>query len=365
MGGTGEQKAEEKEKNHAPNDPGAVPFSLKPSVNASHEMKEQENEVAEREKDTLSDGCRAPVPAVQAADGSPTQQRSASYPRQDPWKPSAHLTFEEKYELRGQIAKGAYGEIRACVPRIGKPKGAIVVKIVRHSPKTAKELRREQLIHSKVKHEYIIQLHEIFSSERYVHFVMEFAAGGDLSEAIIAEYARWRDGAGLRDRDATTATRHVLKALEYLHDQSIAHRDVKCGNILVFSSEVPLENNTFKLCDLGLAAQHSGNEFFFDAVGSPDFVSPEMLLFPPKHNELTDLWSLGVVVYMMQAARAPFESDEDIRGMYCDLRSVPWNVKSDAARKFIDTLFVAPHARPSAREHLKHQWLTCSETGEK
>eukprot|EP00928_Gymnodinium_smaydae_P090692 TRINITY_DN7444_c0_g1_i4.p1 TRINITY_DN7444_c0_g1~~TRINITY_DN7444_c0_g1_i4.p1 ORF type:complete len:195 (-),score=30.52 TRINITY_DN7444_c0_g1_i4:166-750(-) len=194
---------------------------------------------------------------------------------------------------------------------------------------------------------------------------MEFAAGGDLSEAIIAEYARWRDGAGLRDRDATTATRHVLKALEYLHDQSIAHRDVKCGNILVFSSEVPLENNTFKLCDLGLAAQHSGNEFFFDAVGSPDFVSPEMLLFPPKHNELTDLWSLGVVVYMMQAARAPFESDEDIRGMYCDLRSVPWNVKSDAARKFIDTLFVAPHARPSAREHLKHQWLTCSETGEK
>eukprot|EP00928_Gymnodinium_smaydae_P090693 TRINITY_DN7444_c0_g1_i5.p1 TRINITY_DN7444_c0_g1~~TRINITY_DN7444_c0_g1_i5.p1 ORF type:complete len:365 (-),score=70.64 TRINITY_DN7444_c0_g1_i5:77-1171(-) len=361
MGGTGEQKAEEKEKNHAPNDPGAVPFSLKPSVNASHEMKEQENEVAEREKDTLSDGCRAPVPAVQAADGSPTQQRSASYPRQDPWKPSAHLTFEEKYELRGQIAKGAYGEIRACVPRIGKPKGAIVVKIVRHSPKTAKELRREQLIHSKVKHEYIIQLHEIFSSERYVHFVMEFAAGGDLHDIIACEFQHWGDGAAVRDKDAAVVITHVLKALEFLHLQRIAHRDVKILNILAVSRAVPLSRSTFKLCDFGFAARRPADDFFFEKVGSPYFVSPEILQRPHMHTESTDLWSLGVVAYMLQAARPPFESDEDTLGMRCDLRGVPWNVKSDAARKFIEELFVDPDARPSARQHLQHLWLTGSE----
>merc|ERR1712107_40351 len=94
----------------------------------------------------------------------------------------------------------------------------------------------------------------------------------------------------------------------YMHSQQIVHRDIKCENVLLSRVDVPLEENTFKLCDFGFAAVDRG-QGLNDRLGSPT-VAPEVVC-GHRYGAPVDIWSTGVLLYMMLSAMPPFYAATD------------------------------------------------------
>merc|ERR1719281_1978329 len=103
---------------------------------------------------------------------------------------------------------------------------------------------------------------------------MEYCRGGDLFDALAQ--TRQATGRGIPEQDASVAERHILLALAYLDSEHIAHRDIKCENVLLLYEKVQISQNVLKLCDFGFATYDDGSGLT-DRLGSPDTVAPEVI----------------------------------------------------------------------------------------
>merc|ERR1719281_896576 len=99
---------------------------------------------------------------------------------------------------------------------------------------------------------------------------MEYCRGGDLFDALAQ--TRQATGRGIPEQDASVAERHILLALAYLDSQHIAHRDMKCENVLLMHASIQIRKNVLKLCDFGFAACDGGNSLT-DQLGTPDTIA--------------------------------------------------------------------------------------------
>merc|ERR1719247_110513 len=191
---------------------------------------------------------------------------------------------------------------------------------------------------------------------------MEYGRGGDLFDAITAN--RKNTGLGIPEIDAAVAQRHILLALEYLDSQHIVHRDIKCENILLLHEKLPISQNVLKLCDFGFATYDDGSGLT-DRLGSPDTVAPEVII-GRRYGTKADVWSAGVMLFMMLSARSPFWAPTDdlvlkrVRAAEWSMTGDPWSTVSEAAKACIRAMMTAePHQRPSAMDMLqKRPWLS-------
>lgn len=155
----------------------------------------------------------------------------------------------------------------------------------------------------------------------------------------------------------------MLAALEYMHGHHVVHRDIKCENVLLAHAGVPIEQNLFKLCDLGFAARDRGLGLS-DRLGSPDTVAPEVVR-GSTYGTPVDIWSTGVLVYMMLAATPPFSGSTDsevlkkvLTGTY-NLGSAIWERVYRLPKRMIARLItVDASLRPTATLALRDEWLT-------
>lgn len=97
-----------------------------------------------------------------------------------------------------------------------------------------------------------------------------------------------------------------MRTLIYLHSQGIVHRDLKPENML-FENE---GSNVLKIIDFGIAARIESEEFLTDRIGTPYFIAPEVIY--KKYNEKCDIWSAGVIFYMMLTGVLPFKADNEV-----------------------------------------------------
>lgn len=217
--------------------------------------------------------------------------------------------FEDKYALvgNGPLGEGTFGLVWRCTPksskviREDKEMAAKIVRKARLQPRDMKYLLGddgEVKLHLTMKHDHICELLEYFDEPSTVTLILEYCRGGDLFDSIVAQSKL--TGRGFTELQAIIATRHVLSALEYLHKQKVVHRDIKCENILLKHDDIKVEDNIFKLCDFGFAAHDSG-QGLTDRLGSPDTVAPEIVV-GTKYSTPVDMWSAGVLVYMMLSA---------------------------------------------------------------
>eukprot|EP00928_Gymnodinium_smaydae_P007552 TRINITY_DN12705_c0_g4_i2.p1 TRINITY_DN12705_c0_g4~~TRINITY_DN12705_c0_g4_i2.p1 ORF type:complete len:740 (-),score=162.38 TRINITY_DN12705_c0_g4_i2:21-2240(-) len=284
--------------------------------------------------------------------------------------------FGDAYDLigNGPLGEGTFGLVWRCLP--SEPLGG--GDSTRRPERAAKIIRKDRLrvaaksvktglfeiqMHVALQHRNIVRLIEYFDDPTALTLVMEYCAGGDLFDTILDEYKYWNDNAAMRERDAAHVTRHVLIATKYLHELSIAHRDLKCENVVLLHRDVLIQENTFKVCDFGFAAKETGNGFS-DRVGSPDTVAPELLGTRCHYGLPADVWSIGCMVYMMLSGSPPFrgETDEDVMrqvraGSYC-LSGNFWDSISEDAKHVIRSLMaVSPHMRATADDTLEMPWL--------
>lgn len=289
--------------------------------------------------------------------------------------------FERNYSLvgHGPLGEGTFGLVWLCTPKTPKRLGSpdkpapkeMAAKIVRKANLREREVRYllgedgEVQLHLTMKHPHIVQLFEYFDELKEVTMVLEYCAGGDLFDAIVAQRPKDKKGSlGFTEKQSVVATRHVLSALEYIHEQSVVHRDIKCENILLQhrTSNTAVEDNVFKLCDFGFAA-HDKGEGLTDRLGSPDTVAPEVVV-GTKYSTPADLWSTGVLVYMMLSAKPPFYGSSDgevlrkVRTGSYTLTGDPWDSTSPEPKNLIACLMtVEAKQRPTATEALKCDWL--------
>jgi len=218
---------------------------------------------------------------------------------------------------------------------------------------------------------YIVRLFDVFEEQISVldgsktYLVMEEMEGGDLLDRITEKrvYA---------ETDARAVARSLLQAVRYMHNKGIAHRDIKPENILLLSRD---DDTTIKLCDFGCAAWVTdGPNCLQSMAGSPQYAAPEVYNRTAEmgYGKECDLWSVGVVLYVMLGGYAPFEAETvyEIATLVCDgdwqFHDQYWSEISQAPKDLITGLLTIPVPdRLTSEQALESDWLKRRRRGDK
>ena len=258
------------------------------------------------------------------------------------------------------IGEGSFAHVKAS--RNIRTGTAVAIKVVdkmcrRFDPKL---LRSEIDTMMHCDHPNCVTLFQVFDEPEKTYMVMELMTGGNVMDRIVE-----------LDHCSEELTCHVvtqtLSALRHLHGLGITHRDLKPENLLYASADPNSESyNTIKLADFGLA-RIMEDGCLKTMCGTPAYVAPEVLFQSVKkngyHHEV-DLWSLGVVVYVMLSGFLPFSHDskpalfELIKNGDFDFPSPWWDEVSRDATDFVNGLLVVdPAERFTIDQCLRHEWL--------
>lgn len=196
-------------------------------------------------------------------------------------------------------------------------------------------LEREISLQRSLFHENIAQVYEVVRTDSAIFIVMECCHNGELFDRIN------RTGP-LPEREAALVFHQLLSALIYLRQRGLSHRDVKPENVLFH------RNGKAKLIDFGFSCRRDEDEFRQTVCGTPSYTAPEILRRQPYDSELVDVWSLGVTLYAMLAARLPFEDGpcEKRKSNILNLRYTPQPQLSARAQKLFAAIFVEARLRP-------------------
>lgn len=260
--------------------------------------------------------------------------------------------IRDTYDLAEvSIGEGSYGVVRRGVHKISGQTRAVKI-IPRDRLKLLPRFRDEVKIMKELEHPNIIRLFETFEDDAFIYLVMELCEGGELFDRIIAT-------GFFGEREAACTVRQMLGALFYLHRRGVCHRDLKPENFLLSSS---LPEADLKLIDFGLSARVQAGVALKTRSGTPYYVAPEVL--SGSYDEKCDLWSIGVLTYVLLCGYPPFNgnSDKDILVRVKSGKFVfpdsEWKTVSASAKDFVSKLLeLKPANRMSAKEALEHPWI--------
>jgi calcium-dependent protein kinase len=270
------------------------------------------------------------------------------------------------------LGKGQYGEVRKAKHQ--KTKGKYAVKTIIKSRVRRKEiLRRENEFLLRATHPNICNVVDIFEDNSHMYIVQDFYNGGELFDEIIERYTNNRP---FTEKDICSIVQQLLSGLSYCHDTlGICHRDLKPENIMLRKrGELDVVIIDFGLAVTIDSTDESGGhtDHMSTQVGTPYYMAPE--IFKGDYNRACDMWSLGVITYVMMCGYPPFNGGDE-KGILqavknpknnvdFDLRE-RWGNASKESMAFIKSLLNRnPRARPSAQVALEHPWFKKTNTAE-
>jgi calcium-dependent protein kinase len=258
--------------------------------------------------------------------------------------------ISKEYIMGKTLGKGAFGTVRLCVHKATKQTRAC--KILKKANQDMQALYEEVEILSKLSHPNIMQIYEVFNDKTNFYIVSEFCQGGELFDAISKK-------GSFSENEAARIMKQVLSAICYSHQNNIVHRDLKPENILLDDKGSDL---TIKIIDWGCAKSFKKNEKMTNADGTPYYIAPEVL--EGNYDEKCDVWSCGVILYIMLCGYPPFngETDDDIlvavkKGKY-DFPKEEWSSVSKEAIELINGMLTyEPNKRLSALDCMNQSWF--------
>ncbi|XP_046440388.1 calcium/calmodulin-dependent protein kinase type 1-like isoform X2 [Daphnia pulex] len=263
-------------------------------------------------------------------------------------------SLEDRYELKDLLGTGAFSQVRLAESKTEAGK-LFAVKIIDKTALKGKEdsLENEIKVLRRLKHPNIVQLLETYEDKSKVYLVMELVTGGELFDRIVEK-------GSYTEKDAADLMRQVLEAVDYMHEQGVVHRDLKPENLLYYC---PDEDSKIMISDFGLSKMEDSG-IMATACGTPGYVAPEVLAQKP-YGKAVDVWSIGVISYILLCGYPPFYDESDanlfaqiLKGEF-EFDSPYWDEISDSAKDFIRRLMcVDVNKRFTCREALQHPWIS-------
>lgn len=268
------------------------------------------------------------------------------------------------FEIQKKIGKGSFGKVYLAKQLLtGAP---VALKVI--SKKSLKRKKAEQRIEKEIKilksipsHANVIRFLEIFQDCDYHYFVFEFAELGDLVSYF------YKEDLFPEDR-LRVFFRQFLNGLQHLHECNIIHRDIKPDNILMDKNFTP------KIADFGISNIFDSNEVIRDTGGTPLYLSPEVIENQGRINFQTDVWSAGIVLYLLVFGDTPFKG-QNINELFLQILSkeVNFDVANDfkgdqgLIKDLIKKMLTKnPEKRITIKQIFEHKWMRiCSTVFEK
>ncbi|XP_076638711.1 ribosomal protein S6 kinase 2 beta isoform X1 [Colletes latitarsis] len=265
------------------------------------------------------------------------------------------VSVADEYEFKQEIGKGSYSTVYLAVHKASKIEYA--VKMIEKSKRDPTE--EIEILLRYGRHPHIVTLRAVHEDDKRAYLVLELLRGGELLDRLLQRRS-------LTEREAAEVMYTIASVVHYLHENGVVHRDLKPSNILY--SKPGADPATLCLCDLGFAKQlRAENGLLMTPCYTANFVAPEVLK-RQGYDAACDIWSLGVLLYIMLAGYTPFrnspgDSATDILDRigpgYIDIESGIWCQISIEAKELVKRmLHVDPNRRPTAAAVLKYPWIS-------
>jgi len=342
---------------------------------------------AVREQDPPVDTCCGPrplrrvprdpglEPARKAPARVPTELRRAvkGHSIHDNIGRLKHLTPKATHELQlkpvekdfmvgWQLGKGSFGTVFVALSRTNRQdvRAVKVIDLEHADDRTITKLAAEVSTMRRVDHPNICALDDCYLHEKKFYMVIEYCSGGELFDRITAKdhYS---------EREARVAFAQMVEAVGHCHQYEVVHRDLKPENMLYAGPEGTRSAHVLKVCDFGLSTVFDGGRNdLHRKVGTPGYVGPEVLTATEArgYGKECDLWSLGVILYVMLSGSMPFYGRDKAEvyrntcsGKY-DIAGPEWKlVSADAASLVRKLLVVDPVRRAAPVDVFAHPWM--------
>ncbi|CAG4952724.1 unnamed protein product [Colias eurytheme] len=265
--------------------------------------------------------------------------------RERPAKTSIRVGF---YDIERTIGKGNFAVVKLARHRITKTE--VAIKIIDKSQLDASNLQkvyREVDIMKRLDHPHIIKLYQVMETKNMIYIVSEYASKGEIFD-YIARYGRMAEQAARRK------FWQILSAVEYCHERRIVHRDLKAENLLLDA------NMNIKIADFGFSNYYAQGELLATWCGSPPYAAPEVFEGKRYTGPEIDIWSLGVVLYVLVCGALPFDGStlQSLRDRVLSGRfRIPYFMSEECESLIRKMLVLEPMKRYTIEQIKKHRWM--------
>lgn len=259
-----------------------------------------------------------------------------------------------KYELGKTLGSGSFSKVKLGQDDSGKQYAVKIIdkeQLVREHME--EQLKREISIMRMLNHPNIVKLFDVLQTQNHIYLVLELVTGGELFDRIV-QAKKFDENTGRR------FFQQLIVALHFCHRNGVAHRDLKPENLLVD------DRDNIKITDFGLANLQKGDpgaaaNLLSTVCGTPNYVAPEVLKEEGYNGLVADVWSCGVILFVMLAGYLPFD-DPHLNVLFQKIERGDYRMSkifSDGAKDIIGKMLtVDPKKRVTMDEVMKHPWFT-------
>ncbi|XP_075046480.1 serine/threonine-protein kinase SIK3 isoform X2 [Mixophyes fleayi] len=252
------------------------------------------------------------------------------------------------YDIERTIGKGNFAVVKLATHIVTRAKVAIkIIDKTKLDEENLKKIFREVQIMKMLCHPHIICLYQVMETERMIYLVTEYASGGEIFDHLVAH-------GRMAEKEARKKFKQIVAAVHFCHCRNIVHRDLKAENLLLDA------NLNIKIADFGFSNRFTPGQLLKTWCGSPPYAAPELFEGKEYEGPKVDIWSLGVVLYVLVCGALPFDGStlQNLRARVLSGKfRIPFFMSTECEHLIRHMLVLEPTRRLSMEQICKHKWM--------